>query len=274
MSAPPVTLGPRERVSRLVQLLQKSQHHGFPVVDPVTNKFLGLVRRDQIVALIECGIFDDGPDDDSSAADVSSAPPSPDWTPKPGVGKSPMMHLAYHITDDKYDHMEETGNTASNYKPLREDESDATAWLTSIRESVRQTIRGKTLQSSKAHHSTSRGSLSLGDESMPPIDDQPQRAPQRAAQVGMNEQGNLVIEKLRKDCRYKYLNLAAVMNRGTFCVSEHCPVSKAYDIFTALGLRHLIVVGGDTGGQVVGILTRINFLKEYIHERTGYDIGE
>jgi len=49
-------------------------------------------------------------------------------------------------------------------------------------------------------------------------------------------------------------------------------VSKAHFLFTNLGLRHLIVLGGETGGQVVGLITRINLLREYIEERMGYSI--
>ena len=36
-----------------------------------------------------------------------------------------------------------------------------------------------------------------------------------------------------------------------------------------MGLRHLVVLGGQTGGEVVGILSRINFLNDFIEERTG-----
>jgi len=106
MSIPPETLSPRERVTDLVKLLKKSNHHGFPVVDPITGKFLGLVRRDQLVALIECGVFeeagerssfddDDDDDDESSIGDssrgsISGYESSDQWTPRPGIGKSPL----------------------------------------------------------------------------------------------------------------------------------------------------------------------------------------
>lgn len=106
MSKPPETLSPRERVTDLVKMLKKSNHHGFPVVDPITGKFLGLVRRDQLVALIECGVFeeagertfssfDDDDDDESSIGDssrgsISGYDSSDQWTPRPGVGKSPL----------------------------------------------------------------------------------------------------------------------------------------------------------------------------------------
>ncbi|KAL7454056.1 hypothetical protein ACHAWC_007011, partial [Mediolabrus comicus] len=44
MSEPPlVTVSPKERVGDLEELLQTSAHHGFPVVETGTRKFLGLV---------------------------------------------------------------------------------------------------------------------------------------------------------------------------------------------------------------------------------------
>lgn len=95
MSAPVVTLGPRERVRTLVNVLSETDHNGFPVVHPQTEEFLGLVRRDQLVALLEFGVFEEGglgPVDPSS--DPRTSTPS-NWTPKPGVGRSPLMHLAY-----------------------------------------------------------------------------------------------------------------------------------------------------------------------------------
>jgi hypothetical protein len=54
--------------------------------------------------------------------------------------------------------------------------------------------------------------------------------------------------------------------------SIHYAVSKAHFLFTSLGLRHLIVLGGESGGKVVGMITRINLLKEFVEERTGHII--
>ena len=58
MSYPPIVLGPREKAHTIVRLLRESIHNGFPVVDPGTKRFMGLVRRDQLVALLECGVFE------------------------------------------------------------------------------------------------------------------------------------------------------------------------------------------------------------------------
>jgi hypothetical protein len=64
-------------------------------------------------------------------------------------------------------------------------------------------------------------------------------------------------------------DMLTLLNFCFFQLREYCPVSNAYLLFTSLGLRHLVVLGGITGGEVVGVLTRENLLPEYIEARTG-----
>ena len=79
-------VAPRETARSLVEILERSTHNGFPVVDPETKKFLGLVRRDQIAALLECGVFDKT----YMVGDGDNATPA--WArPQSGVDKSPLM---------------------------------------------------------------------------------------------------------------------------------------------------------------------------------------
>jgi CBS domain-containing protein len=47
------------------------------------------------------------------------------------------------------------------------------------------------------------------------------------------------------------------------------PVTKVYTLFSSMGLRHLVVLGGESGGEVVGIVSRSNLLPEHIYTRTG-----
>lgn len=85
--------------------------------------------------------------------------------------------------------------------------------------------------------------------------------------IGTNQRGTIFIRWIDPAYKDHWVRVASVMNRGTYSVHQHCPVSKAHYIFTALGLRHLVVLGG--GGRVVGILTRMNMIKDSIRERTG-----
>lgn len=287
MSKPPRTIGPRERAQTLVKLLRETDHHGFPVVDPRTKKFLGLVRRDQLVALLECGVFEeveDGSshrsDTDDEDEDVSGENSTREkWTPRPGVGKTPLMNLAYHINDDRYDFAEFTRSKSNEM--LAEDVFDANAWLVSIQRSVASI---PPIHVDEIPSNGSRVSLVVADNSLPPLtviqktvgaeEGDPRRVGGNSnfATVGTNRKGNVYIQWLNPLHTPKWINLAGVMNLGTYTVTEFCPVSKAHFLFTSLGLRHLIVLGGETGGVVVGLITRINLLKGSIEERTGYEI--
>ena len=51
-----ITLGMISKVEEVAAVLNGCNHHGFPVVDNF-GKYVGMVRRDQLAALIECGIF-------------------------------------------------------------------------------------------------------------------------------------------------------------------------------------------------------------------------
>jgi hypothetical protein len=192
---------------------------------------MGLVRRDQIVALLECGVFEDATqhstrnshddfDDELDDASYTSNTPSnsttslpEEWTPRPGIGKSPLMNLAFHIKDDRYTHLE---------------------------------------------HDSSRPSRVLYEA---PLRDREEDPPH--VRVGVNSAGNVCVRWVPPSMHRKWIHLASVMNVGTYTVTEFCPVSKAHFLFTALGLRHLIVLGGSSGG----IVTRINLLPEFIQER-------
>ena len=56
-------------------------------------------------------------------------------------------------------------------------------------------------------------------------------------------------------------------------VTSNFPLSKAYNLFTLLGLRWIVVVNLE-GGTVVGILTRESFLDSHVKEKTGIDVND
>ena len=239
---------------------------GFPVIDPLTKAFLGLVRRDQIIALIECGQFEDVTDEEVDM-DGSNNTTSSDsrskrlWTPKAGVTKTPLMHYAYHIKDDRYDHISEPSKSQESTETLlAEDDYDAHDWLISLRRN-REYFPGFNVAGENLLDSNLPRFGELLRTTLPGLSEG-----HRGAVVGVNKKGTVYIKWLPPGNRVKYVNLGAVMNRGTYCVTEFCPVSKALSMFTKLGLRHLVVVGGGGGSQVVGMITRINLLRQYIKE--------
>jgi hypothetical protein len=170
------------------------------------------------------------------------------------------MHYAYHIKDDRYDHILEQSETLplSAEHTLVQDEYDAHDWLMSVRRSRNHLSR-----------------LSLFEE--PPVKDSIRRTlpgfrrKDDGAVVAVNDEGNLYIQWLSPSNRTKLVNIGTVMNRGAYCVTAFCPVSKVLSLVTKLGLRHVVVLGGaGAKTQVVGIITRMNLLPSYIKEKSAY----
>jgi hypothetical protein len=89
------------------------------------------------------------------------------------------------------------------------------------------------------------------------------------ATASLNDAGNVVVS-CNAEFRNCWVNIEAVANKGTCTVQEFTPVSKAYKLFTTLGLRHIVVLGGDSGGEVVGLLTRASFIDQHIEDGSGF----
>eukprot|EP00980_Cylindrotheca_fusiformis_P031071 scaffold25794_cov132-Cylindrotheca_fusiformis.AAC.1 len=97
------------------------------------------------------------------------------------------------------------------------------------------------------------------------------RIPTGFARVGnVSGTGIVLIKWLNPTCKNKIVNLSAVMNRGAYCVPSYFPLSKAYTMFTKLGLRWIVVTGSNSGGKVVGILTRHNLLPAHVQACTDF----
>ena len=252
MSPRPFCIGPKERAHTIAKILQETSHNGFPVVDKSVEggKFLGLVRRDQLVALLECGVFMSDEDfENFDSVESSTKRPLRDWTPPPGVSKSPLMNLAYHIKDDRYQQIAE--GSIENLDEV----CDQEAWVKNLRKNVKNLdTEGLPLMIAEQVKINIRGVK--GSQKT------------RFGWVGRNAGGQVAV-RLNPKYSKEWVHVAAVMNRGTHTVTEFCPVSKAMRMFTALGLRHLIVLGGETGGRVVGIITRANLLPAHIESLYG-----
>ena len=336
MSSPPVTLREKERAITLVELLRKTSFNGFPVVDE-NGRFKGLVRRKQIVALMECGIFERiAPGDDSLRKSIFESFSS--VRSNSGRNNQGLMHYAYHIKDNRYDYNmpevddEETAPSLSNEESetrkeslsskwnliksalkmkmllnerkrrlagditmpavdiskldssnfIRDDDSDAgidgggddidseeegeeNEDLNDDLSQISRFKKGGVDIHSSTSSSSSNDSIFLSSKSV-------MAAPKGFARVGRDRKNNVVvISWLNPDYKDDVLDLEAVMNRGTYIVPEHCPLSKAYTLFTLLGLRWIVVVGGPDGGTVVGLLTRESFLESYLKFKTGID---
>ena len=335
MSSPPVTVREKERAIHLVELLRKTSYNGFPVVDE-HGRFKGLVRRKQIVALMECGIFEKvGPGQDALRKSIFQSTSS--IRSSSGKNNQVLMHYAYHIKDDRYEYVVEVGEEAdedeemvSSAPPQEVSEMDKRS-LGSKWNKVRSALKiemmvnenkrllggdiampavdvskidssnfmrdydsdaginggGDDIDSDDEENEyledlsqvsyckTAKNDSSLDHTNTKDSDLLPKsvmEAPKGFARVGRHRKNNVVvISWLNPDYKDDVLDLEAVMNRGTYIVPEHFPLSKAYSLFTLLGLRWIVVVGGIDSGTVVGILTRESFLESYLKLKTGVD---
>jgi len=275
--------------------------------------FKGLVRRKQIVALMECGIFEKvGPGDDAVEESIRT---SASWvgscSSKEGKG---LMNFAYHIKDDRYNNVVEEvdveeRNTAAKWKDavkqvgmiLKENKRRLGGDITMPMVDVSKLDTSNFLEHDdfdagidgggddvesdgendqevddiarvsyyKAKKSSSNDNDNTTDIMLRSTEDRPMKG---FARVGMNPKTNVVVLSwLNSDNKNDVVDLAAVMNRGAFSVTEDFPVSKAYTLFTLLGLRWIVVVGGPDGSTVVGLLTRESFIASNLKEKTEVD---
>ena len=311
MSTPVVTVREKERAHHLVDLLRKTSHNGFPVVDE-HGRFKGLVRRKQIIALMECGVFERvDPGEVSMRKSILESSSSVRSSSRHNHG---LMHYAYFIKDDRFDHIveiEEGGKIEASIVPkgeLEENKKRSTSKWKKLREIVlndrKRLLDGditmpvvdmSNLESKSFFRdddsdagidggghdidSDDEGKISNNDSSIDQktndslsLSNSVIETPNGFAQVKRDRRNNvLVISWLNPAHENDVVDMEAVMNRGTHIVAEHSPLSKAYNLFTLLGLRWIVVVGGMDGSTVVGMLTRESFQESYLKMKTGVD---
>ena len=191
------------------------------------------------------------------------------------------MHWAYHIKDDRYHYLEtQEHHGREPADDLEDDEYDTNQYLLSVRDAISHYPGTETNER--------RPIRVAGDDLLPPLNDVRRlsselsfengnsistessaiKIPTGFGRVGAGSDGRVVIKWLHPDHEEKFVNLSAVMNKGAFSLPDYFPLSKAYTLFTELGLRWIVVTGSDNGGKVVGILTRHNLLPSHIADST------
>ncbi len=62
-----------------------------------------------------------------------------------------------------------------------------------------------------------------------------------------------------------YLDLAQFVNPSSYAVQENMSLTKVYNLFRGLGLRHLCVVPRPQ--EILGVITRKDILPEHLEEQ-------
>jgi H+/Cl- antiporter ClcA len=186
--SPLVCLEAHEKVHTLVEFLDEYGHHCFPVVERGSRQFIGLVKRAQIAALLECGVFskhqsarsEDHPAAGSCGFHVDCK------------DAAPIMYWAYCINDDRYAHVMALPEEEPSqfYAPETEFNQEERASSPRNR-STRLLLMKKQKEISKSMHmslmhmeASSSISWSLGD------------VPQDFCTVTRNDNGSIVISSM------------------------------------------------------------------------------
>lgn len=231
MSSPVVTFNGVETAGHVEYILKNTTHEGFPVLDQETRQYVGVVRRDQLVACMECGVYVE-----TLAADMEQ-------NLYVDVNQEKQLENVNFVLAES-----NLGNSQSLDKSgTTHNVHNTHSWLED------NIMRGGSAVASSADSLPHSGIVD------------------RRSVVEYNREGNLVVN-LSSEEQLLHLDIAAVMNMGAYTVTQNCPLSKAYVLFAAMGLRHLPVLGRD--GNVVGMVSRSNFLPEYMEERTGLEMHD
>jgi len=219
MSHPLQTVAPKERVVDLVKLLNSSCHEGYPVVDQSTGRFLGLVKRTQIGALLECGVFSknynmSGEDDLTVTAYY-------------GVKRDVLNHVAYMINDDRFDHLLKIPREINPAELSKINErcgsnEDMSMQLNLDDGTIDETSTHEThLMLTKDEQQENR----LVRMSLAPTSDRSSFAPP-FVQISRNNRGCLDVEWHNTEFNNYWVDVGSVANKGTYTVPDFCPVSK------------------------------------------------
>lgn len=235
MSSPVITLKAVEQAQYIEKLLLTTNYAGFPVLDQETGQYAGLIRRDQLVALLECGFFLESLEEEVHTSGRESI------RVKALMSRAESEHLNRALVSDA-----DTYTADRKTAKLLETEHE---WL-----------------NDNIFRADLSGSVIVTAETLPGHN---AIAPSRGAIVDFDDSGKIIVKVMGEEKNY-HIDIAAAMNRGAYTVTQNCPLSKAYSLFTQMGLRHLPVLGKD--GTVAGIVTRSNLNPSYMEKRTGLDM--
>jgi len=245
MTRPVETISTVESATKIESLLLQSTHNAFPVIEE-NNRYKGMVRRDQLIAAIECQIFK--PKESSKSTEERNSiryfwvNTNKESSPPPNMPKRDLM--AY---DDGF-----------MYRSIREGR-DTKVTEPDKTESVSPWLRDNVLVSPDGAH------IMFGmDETLPNGMIQ-KDSPLLQGTVVKVVDGKLVV-LVALDDKNKHVDVGSIMNRAAYSVSEDCPLSRVYDLFASMGLRHLPVLNDHN--RVVGIISRYNLSEDFIEKKT------
>jgi len=301
MSYPAVTLKVSETAGTIEKILNNVNHHAFPVVDEKQH-LLGIVRRDQLVALLECGIYVEtaawNKGSRSGSVFSHNHSPSDGATSIFSDSASDRSRLDDLVPDDlRFSFFKDDDSSAElSCAMMGAEDLSRSSYVDRDNSGFTRHIRRDSTLMNMAlfirdDRYTSLDNMEtvaiddpIGGEGDEWLRDNVRILPDNTIILGTDESlpigskfnekktvvkkgsdGRLLVSLNPADYD-KHVDIDAVMNRACHCVLENCPLSTAFKKFSVLGLRHLCVIGSK--GKIVGIVTRSNLISEYIVKNT------
>eukprot|EP00518_Triparma_eleuthera_P006908 CAMPEP_0182469172 /NCGR_PEP_ID=MMETSP1319-20130603/16646_1 /TAXON_ID=172717 /ORGANISM="Bolidomonas pacifica, Strain RCC208" /LENGTH=876 /DNA_ID=CAMNT_0024669451 /DNA_START=232 /DNA_END=2859 /DNA_ORIENTATION=+ len=260
MTPSPVCLAEVEPASRVERVLNECGHNGFPVVKAGSGAFLGMVRRDQLVAMLNSRVFVDGTGDEREGAGEGSSGAAAGAHPM--KGKRTLSDDTGVAMPSEGGRVKPRSNSIDGFANLRHN-------LSFVGDpSLVAAARGNDCKFGPPPRSEDSDVVRSGPPGSPDRGLERQNAHRHSeiydSVYRLKDDKYLEYEPMVTvfaGDRSRSVQVSAVMNVSPHVVLDSTPLSVAYGLFTTVGLRHLVVLGPrgeeeDGTGKVVGIVTR------------------
>ena len=228
MTSPIVKLPMISNAGSIERILKTTPYSAFPVVEEEKECYQGMVRRDQLVAALECKIYVQdtlmGEEDNKVANQLHN--------------DCSLMNRALRIDDGLF--------RSVQYQIFRSDD-------------VRQQAGSNWLDSS-VQPSVWQDQIVLSGDALPK-ESVPRSVKESKRGVRENVGGNTMIS-VPTIAKLHGVDVGAIMNKCALSVHKNCPLSRVFDLFTSMGMRHLPVT--DSEGKVAGMITRYNLRDTHV----------
>jgi len=208
MTSPVETISIVETAAKIETMLLRSTHNAFPVVDE-TNRYKGMVRRDQLIAAIECRIFKTRIDsalsfDESDKHQISFSPQDQQSTFE-SPSSSALPRRGLKVSDNDF-----------IYRSVREGH-DKKWSIPDKTESVSPWLRDNVLVSPDG------ANIMFGmDETLPNG-----MIRNDSLQTVVKVMDDKLVVLVAPNDKKKYVDVGSIMNRSAYSVPEDCPLSRA-----------------------------------------------
>jgi CBS domain-containing protein len=246
-------------------LLLESDAHAFPVVNEENSEYRGMIRRDQLIAALECKIYLEsfvggrGVEHTKVSKSVlkSQASFTDDDQERAPAALKTAATILVAIAAFKRQHRQL--DMAREFEQARRAPPHIVDWSPDSPEKSSPWLRDNVMTSEETNE------IMFGmDETLP---DGVIETVEKAVVKTVRGKVVVYVPPSEKDF---HVDIGCLMNRSAMSVSVDFPLSKTAKAFCTLGLRHLPVL--TSGGLVAGMITRYELTDEEVNRATGFNL--